>query len=118
MKAIDLDHNGLNMAISGSMLPDREMRELGFTDHDPAHWYYVSRVGAGITFNVTLPKNGSRLKIDVIDEDFLQPYDYQEVLRRNPGFEFALKVKSAVEKQMEKFANVGIITGYTPGMYI
>ena len=115
---MELDKNGLNAALNSTILPDEEMRKLGFTDYSATSWYYCSRVGAGITLNVSIPKDGSRFRIDVLDEDFGQPYDYQEYLVRNPEQEFALGVKEAVEKQMEFLSLAGVITGFTQGMYI
>lgn len=113
-----LDARGLNAAIGSNILPEEEMRELGFTDHSNKHWYYVQRVAQDITFNLTIPKDGGRLAIDVLDEDFGQPYDYQAILKRSPKLEFAQKVKIQVESLMESFTEKGIISGYKKGMYI
>lgn len=113
-----LDNRGLNAAIGGNILTDEQMRNHGFTDHNAKNWYYVERVGDGTTFNLTLPKDGGRLQIDVLDEDFGQPYDYQAYLKRNPKLEFAHGVKARVEAIMERMSEQGIITGYKKGMYI
>lgn len=115
---MELDHNGLNTAISANILPEARMRELGFTDHLETTWYYNTRVGNGVSFNVSIPKDGSRLRIDVLDEDFLQPYDYQMFLEKTPNLAFALGVKAGVEFQMETLSKAGVITGYSKGMYI
>ena len=113
-----LDQNGLNLALGSVILPDVDMRGLGFTDHAGDNWYYYVKVESDITFNLTIPKNGGRLRIDVLDEDFCQPYDYQRILKDNPSFPYALAVKARVENQMERLSEAGVITGYTPGMYI
>lgn len=113
-----LDNRGLNAAIGSTILPEEQMRELGFTDHSGKNWYFVMRVANDITFNLTIPKDGSRLQIDVLDEDFGQPYDYQAILKRSPKLEYAKNVKSAVEVLMERFSLQGVITGYKKGMYI
>lgn len=115
---MELDKNGLNAAVSGVVLAEEEMRNLGFTDHSKDRWYYCFRVGEGITLNVTIPKDGSRLRIDVLDEDFGQPYDYQRILKNNPNLEFAQRVKAQVEFQLELFSRAGVITGFTRGMYL
>lgn len=115
---MELDRNGLNTAINANVLPEPDMRRLGFTDHSEKTWYYCTRVGTGISFNVSIPKDGSRLRIDVLDEDFLQPYDYQRILEKNPKFPFAEGVKAGVEFQMETLSEAGVITGYHKGMYI
>lgn len=115
---VTLDNNGLNTAITSTILPDATMREIGFTDHRPTHWYYSARVGHEIFFSVTIPKDGGRLRIDVLDEAFGQPYDYQNILSRHPKLQFALEVKENVEREMKKLSKAGIIQGFKPGMYI
>jgi hypothetical protein len=115
---METDKNGLNTALNVSILPEAEMRKLGFTDYSGTSWYYCSTVGAGITLNVSIPKDGSRFRLDVLDEDFGQPYDYQEYLVRNPTQEFALGVKAAVENQMDFLSFAGVISGFTRDMYI
>lgn len=113
-----LDANGLNEEISASVLPEEKMRELGFTDHLPTTWYFSRMIDMDISFNVSIPKDGGRLRVDVLDEDFGQPYDYQSILKRNPGFAFAEEVKVKVEALMEMLADAGIIHGFTKGMYL
>lgn len=113
-----LDANGLNANINAVILEDEKMRELGFTDHSEKNWYYTIRVGAGVSFNLSIPKDGSRLRIDVLDEDFGQPYDYQQFLKKNPEFPFGLRVKEAVERVMKDFTEAGVLTGWKPGDYI
>lgn len=115
---MEIDKNGLNTALNASILPETEMRKLGFTDYSATNWYYCSTVGSGVTLNVSIPKDGSRFRLDVLDEDFGQPYDYQAYLKRNPEQEFALGVKAAVENQLDFLSLAGIITGFEPGMYI
>ena len=90
------------------------MREIGFTDYCKDRWYFCRVVqkfkyGFDITFNVTIPKDGSDIGIDILDDSFMQPYDYQYMLDRNPNFEPALKVKEQVEEWIYK-CNPGITT--------
>lgn len=113
-----LDANGLNADINGIILADEKMRNLGFTDRSPQTWYLCHSLSNDITFNVSIPKDGSRLTISVIDEDFGQHYDYQAILTRNPGFAFALTVKAKVETLMTNLSDEGVIEGYVQGMYI
>ena len=115
---MELDVNGLNLAISASVLPEDEMRRLGFTDHKADTWYHCFPVGEGVTLNVAVPKDGSRLRLDVLDEEFLQPYDYQRILKNNPNLEFAQRVKAQTEFYLELLSEAGVITGFTRGMYI
>lgn len=61
---------------------------------------------------------GAQLDINVIDNDFGQPYDYQLILERHPYNATALKVRDLVEKEMEKLQAVGILSGHIEGEYI
>lgn len=115
---MNIDSRGLNLDINANILPEEQMREIGFTDHAETSWYFSRRVGVDVSFNVSIPKDGGRLRIDVLDEDFGQPYDYQRILRSNPKLEFALNVKGGVERYMEDLTEAGVITGWNPGDYI
>lgn len=127
MDGLNVDANGLNMRIQSHKLPEQKMREIGFTDHNKDRWYYHRLVqfpkikrykGIEISFNVIIPKYGGRLRIDVLDEDYLQPYDYQHILEENNTLEVALIVKEFVEKQMEYLQDQGVLSGHTYGEYI
>lgn len=124
---IETDDNGLNIKIKSYLLPEERMREIGFTDYCCDRWYYSRMIkfpkekryrNFEISFNVTIPKNGDRLRIDVLDEDFCQPYDYQRMLSKDSKFEPALIVKEFVEKQMEYLQQQGVLSGHTYGEYI
>ena len=124
---IETDEHGLNIKIQSHILPEADMRRIGFTDYAKDRWYYSRLVqfpkekrykGFEISFDVTIPKDGSRLCIDVLDEDFCQPYDYQLMLAKNPEFEPALIVRDFVEKQMAYLQEQGVLSGHVKGEYI
>lgn len=126
-KTVEVDDKRLNINIQSHLLSEEKMREIGFTDFVKDRWFYSRTVqfprekryrGFEISFDVTIPKNGDRLKIDVIDEDFGQPYDYQYMLNKNSQFEPALIVFEFVEKQMEYLQQQGVISGHIYGEYI
>lgn len=108
-----MDEKGLNMAIGSKILPDEQMRALGFTDHQTANWYWVKNLGHEVSLNVTIPKDGSRLSIDVLDEWYLQPYDYQAI--HSP---IADRIAVKVDRHLAELQEAGVITGFVPGMYV
>lgn len=128
---IKLNSHGVNAAIKAYILPEDKMREIGFTDHCNDRWYFCrclkiqvnhkkskKKYNEDISFNLTIPKDGSDIRIDVLDENFCQPYDYQYMLEKNPTFKFALDVKEQVEKWMEYLQNNGVLSGHNKGDYI
>lgn len=115
-----LNSNGVNIAIKAHILDDEHMRKAGFTDRNPNHWYYCRFMPKpyDISFNVTIPKDGSDIKIDVLDENFLQPYDFQYYLSKNPENKFALDVQKFVYEQMKYLMKHSILSNWKPGDYI
>lgn len=96
--------------VSVKTLPDEEMRKIGFTDRNPNNWYLNLPLTGTIAFNVTIPKDGGKPTIYVLDEEFCQPYPYQDILERNPAFDLALSIKQQVELKVESLAMTGIFT--------
>ena len=123
---IILDENGLNKKITSHILSDAVMRDIGFSDLAESTWYYCKMVpfpktgmykDFEVSFNVQIPKNGDRLRIDVLDEDFCQPYDYQLMLK-NSNHKTASIVRDFVEQQMEYLQSKGVLSGHVRGEYI
>lgn len=109
-----------NALIQGHVVADKEMRESGFTDHREGIWYYCAMLSdvSGISFNCTINKKTNHVKIDVLDEDWLQLYDYQSILKKDTKHHYALLVHAQVQKQMQKLQEIGVIDGYIPNDYI
>jgi hypothetical protein len=120
---IETDENGLNARIQFHLLPAGKMAEFGFRDCGD-QWYLMRFVGPkyqdryDVSFNVSIPKDGSRGRIDVLDENFCQPYDYNLVLSRNPDNRYARTVRDDVERETAVLADAGIISGHEYGEYI
>lgn len=122
---VETNKYGVNKAITYNILPENEMRKIGFTDYNPSHWYFFKKIkfpkifrGCNITFNVTIPKKIGELDISVLDEWFGQPYDYQRMLVDNPDFDICLIVKEQVEEWMEYLQYEGVLEGHIYGEYI
>jgi len=111
-------HN--NAALSMRPLDDMTMRELGFTDHREGYWYLCRSVSRDhdMTMNVDIAKDGSDWQIDVLDERFCQPYDYQYLLSVNPTLDYANNVADECEKWFRKLSDWGLLSGWHEGMYV
>lgn len=127
MNSVEVNSKGVNKVIKTHILSEEKMREIGFTDHAKDRWYFCRILnfpkkeryrGFEISFSVTIPKDGSDFSIDVLDEDFLQPYDYQYMLNNNPDFEPALIAKEQVEEWMAYLQDNGVLSGHKYGEYI
>lgn len=134
--SVELNSHGVNKKIKYQILPDEKMKEIGFcgyyyegTDHEQysSSWYFIKSIkfpedkkwrGFSVTFSVYIPKDGSDINILVLDEDFLQPYDYQHILSHDPKHECANIVKEQVEDWMKYLQDNGVISGHEYGEYI
>lgn len=120
---VELSKYYVNKKIKGHILSDDKMREAGFIlveNSGGNAWYYGRGIDSvEVSFNVTIyVSNPEEPRIDVLDESWLQPYDYQAYLVRDPEFKVALIVRDFVEKQMDKLQKAGILSGHVPGEYI
>ena len=119
--------NGVNSLIKYNILSEEEMRDIGFTDYSKDTWFYERYVkfpkdkkyrNIEISFSVSIPKDGGDLRIDVLDEDFLQPYDYQRMLEGDNPPAVAFIVDNFVEEQMEYLQEKDVLSGHLKGEYI
>lgn len=120
-KNVVLNKNHNNAAISVHLLPEKEMRKIGFTDFAKDRWFYCRNVFArgDISFSITIPKEHPEdWRIDVLDENFCQPYDYQFMLSNGSEHPAPKEVALNVEQQMKYLADCGIISGHEEGDYI
>lgn len=122
---VELNSHGVNAKIKARILDDAKMREIGFTDYAKDRWYFFRGINfkdvkkkIDISFSVTIPKDGSDIRIDVLAEWFCQPYDYQYILKKDPGHKIANIVKEQVEYWMEKLQEEGVLEGHVRGEYI
>ena len=93
--------------------------QYGFSNHHAPTLYFGRMVGPEISFNLVVDKKSLFIKnIDVLDEDFLQPYDYQAMLMRDQTHPLARQVFDEVDKVLSKLQDDGILNGYVRGMYI
>ena len=115
---VTTNKHGVNVKIHSNILSDDEMSAAGFHHHSNDAWYFSKMIGPNLTFNVTIKDDNSDFMIDVLDDDYLEVYDYQEMLRYNPNHKTANKVLKAVEKWMAYLQDAGILSGHNVGEYI
>lgn len=125
---IVLNAHGVNKVIKAHILADEQMKKAGFTYFKymkPPCWCYSRTLklpeeykNTEITFSVDIPVDGSDIRIDVLDDDFMQPYDYQHFLESNPKNKLAKLVKKQVEEQMQRLQDTGVLSGHKYGEYI
>ena len=125
---IVLNAHGVNKAIKAHILSDEQMKNAGFAYFkytNPPWWGYNKMLklpaefkNTEISFSVDIPVDGSDIWIDVLDDDFLQPYDYQHFLETNPKNKLAQLVKKQVEEQMQRLQDAGVLSGHNYGEYI
>ena len=129
---IEVNRHSVNKKIKANILSDSEMRRIGFTDYAKDRWYFCRGIkfpstreyrNFEVSFSVAIPKDGSDIRIDVLDEAFCQPYDYQSMIihSREMGLEpnkTCMIVFEQVEQHMKYLAEQGILEGHIYGEYI
>lgn len=130
MEEVQVNSHGVNAKIKAHILSDDEMRKIGFTDYKKDTWYFCrivmrevskqrySSYDFEVSFGVSIPKDHSDIRIDVLDEAFCQPYDYQRILSKNPKHPIATIVNEQVEKWMKYLQDNGVLEGHIYGEYI
>ena len=111
-----MDNNALkkNKMIYWNCGVDRAILEtVGFNNKN-----YLMRYVHKNMISLNISKQDGILKIDVLDEDFLQPYDYQYVLKKNPNHTVARAVKDSVDSELCKIQDYGIIRGFDSANYV
>ena len=117
----EVNQNGNNKKIVIHVLDEEKMRKLGFTDHREGYWYICKDIKglSDITFNLSVCKNNPLdYRIDILDENFCQPYDYQAMLSKDKTCKPALTCMKEVEKYMDWLTKEGIVSGHLKGEYI
>ena len=115
---VQTNSHGTNTKIRFHYFCEPVMRKLGFTDHHPEIWSFSRGLGYDISFNVHIPKNGGECWIDVLDESFGQPYDYQKILETDPNHAVAGFIFNQVEHWMSYLQEFGVLSGHEYGEYI
>lgn len=112
--------NGYNTKLKAHIKSEEEMYKLGFTNHHEPVWYFSKRIESmpNISFNVSIYKETQKIKIDVLDENFLQPYNYQRMLADDPTFKYAMITHAQVQYWMNYLLENRIISGYIENDYI
>ena len=120
LKQVKLNSHNTNAAIQAHILDDGHMRKIGFRDYDSDIWYYWCFMPKpyDISFNVTIPKDGSDISIDILNENFGQLWDAQYILFKNPNNKYAKNIMDFVYNQMEHLINSGILSNWKYGDYI
>lgn len=100
-------------------LKEKTLLDFGFTKEPTSEFYMMSKLTSDISFNVEIDIETNDISIEVLDEDFLQPYDYQ-IMLKNPNYvpKIAKIVHHKVQEIMKKLMDSGIIVGYKENDYI
>ena len=122
-KPVEINEHDNNVAIKVHILDDATMKLNGFrryiTDEE-SWWYFCKRVYKDITFNMTIYSEND-WRIDILDELFCQPYDYQYMLENLPRKDLPRAVQVVhhnVDEIMDSLKHKGIISGWEVGDYI
>lgn len=108
---VPLNSRGNNANLRANVLDDQTIKSYGF--NQGIYWEYL---GCGVTMYIKVSKDS--ICIDIIDDDFGQPYDYQVILRNDQNHKAALSIHSKVQVTMKRLSDAGIIEGWVVNDYI
>ena len=120
-EAEDINEHGNNAAIWVYTYPAERMKELGFTNCRKGWWCLHKSLPYDVSFNLQIAENLSDWQIDILDEEYCQPYDYQNMIMNSKTSDIpniALEIKEEVDKIMEDLVDKGIIHNWKVGDYI
>ena len=113
---VPLNSRGNNANIKTSLsVGDDTMKANGFIQRD-GRWSLMRNLGYEITLYIHVLCD--TVLIDVIDEEFLQPYDYQMYLGNNSESKVPMEIHRKVQDTMERLSTAGIIEGWVANDYI
>ena len=113
---VPLNARGNNANLRASLgVSDETMKANGFKQRN-GRWSLVENLGYCISLNIHVLCDS--VIIDVIDEEFLQPYDYQSMICGVSKNSVALEVHRKVQSTMKRLSDAGIIEGWVVGDYI
>lgn len=97
----------------------KSLLEYGFTNFNKPILYYMEMIDRNTSFNLRVSIDTLEITdIDVLNEDYLQTYDYQsEILKGNISGK-ACNTYNKVNNILSKLQNDKIIIGFEKGMYI
>lgn len=115
---IPLDERGQNANIKFHVLDKETMNSYGF-GYTYERWIFNVGITDTISMNITISDNGEGL-IDILDDDFLQPYDFQSMIINsgNNAPTIAKTIQKKVYEIMNNLVYGGIISGWNVGDYI
>lgn len=107
---IPLDSRGQNANIKGHILDEQTMNDHGFNRYGGNVWRLSNMVHPKAQISIGIIIDSQSIIIDIIDEEFLQTYDYAKY-----GNEI---ICNNIKSIMKDLTEAGIITGYKENDYI
>lgn len=107
-----------NLQIHDQQTEDSLLKH-GFTNRVPGSLYFMRMIDDNISFNLIVDaKTLSIRDIDVLDERFLQTFDYQERIINGVRDKHTLHVFNEVNSLLQTLQDKGVLTGFEKGMYV
>ena len=117
-KDVSLDERGQNANIKFHVLDKETMNSYDF-GYTYERWLFNVGLTDTISMNIAISDDGEGL-IDILDDDFLQPYDFQNMIIEmgNNAPSIAKIIQKKVYEIMNNLIYSGIISGWNYGDYI
>lgn len=116
----ELTNKGFTNRIKVSKNQTKEsLLNYGFTNYNRPTLYYAEMIDKNTSFNLSVCVDTLEVQsIDILNEDWLQPYDYQSEILSGQYSGKARNVYNKVNNVLLKLQKDNIITGFEKGMYV
>lgn len=115
LETLDQD-TGRNKNIKGHILSSSEMMKHRF-HFVKDRWHLTKRLIYDITMDVDILPTGEVI-IDVLDDDFLQPYDFQQAILNDCTITLPYQVLILARGELLRLRDAGIISNWNYSDYI
>lgn len=117
VEGIDVDNEGQNENLRFHIIDNILMKNIGF-NHTNNEWVLVDGIGS-ISINIVITDDleGS---INVLDCDFLQPYDFQEMIieKGDNAPKLAIEIQYKLYTIFDSMKTFGVLEGWEWGDYV
>lgn len=118
IRETEVDEKGQNKNLKFHVVDKDIMRNLGFR-HTGNTWVFCEGIDPEISINIRITDDCVGT-IDVLDDDFCMPYDFQDMIQRcrNKAPSVAIEVQHRLYSILDSMKTMGVLENWEWGDYV